>query len=144
MIGGSSPGRGYRNFSHHRVQTGSGTHPASYPVGTKRSFPGVKRPGREADHSLPSSTAFTTWCRVKNTGTTLPLPFIQQWFQSTVCLYDLPLCITKHHARNMNLFAWLSTTAWRRMGGGGSDIRVFTPNQLGRICRCLYVIGADV
>jgi hypothetical protein len=38
------------------VQTGSGAHPASYPVGTGGSFPGVKaRPGRDADHSLPSS-----------------------------------------------------------------------------------------
>jgi hypothetical protein len=45
------------NFSlHHRVQNGSEAHPASYPVGTGSSFPGVKRPGREADHSPPSST----------------------------------------------------------------------------------------
>jgi hypothetical protein len=46
----------YVNFSlHHRVQNGSGTNPPSYPVGTRDSFPGVKRPGREADHSPPSS-----------------------------------------------------------------------------------------
>jgi len=31
------------------VQTGPEVHPASYPMGT-RSFPGVKRPGRDADH----------------------------------------------------------------------------------------------
>jgi hypothetical protein len=31
---------------HHRVQNGSGTHPAAYPMGTRGSFP---------DHSLPSS-----------------------------------------------------------------------------------------
>jgi hypothetical protein len=31
------------------------THPASYPMGTRGSFPGVKQPGREADHSPPSS-----------------------------------------------------------------------------------------
>jgi hypothetical protein len=38
------------NFSlHHGVQTGSGAHPAL--------FLGVKRPGREADHSPPSSAA---------------------------------------------------------------------------------------
>jgi hypothetical protein len=38
------------------VQTGSGAHPASYPVGTGGSFPGSKaRPGRDADHSPPSS-----------------------------------------------------------------------------------------
>jgi hypothetical protein len=37
------------------VQIGSGTHPASYTVGTG-SFPGVQRPGRGADHP-PSSSA---------------------------------------------------------------------------------------
>jgi hypothetical protein len=44
------------NFSlHYRVQNGSGALPASYPMGTRSSFPGVKRPGREADHLPPSS-----------------------------------------------------------------------------------------
>jgi hypothetical protein len=38
------------------VQTGSGAHPASYPMGTGGSFPGGKVwPGRDADHSPPSS-----------------------------------------------------------------------------------------
>jgi hypothetical protein len=38
------------------VQTGSGAHPASCPMGTWGSFPGGKaRSGREADHSPPSS-----------------------------------------------------------------------------------------
>jgi hypothetical protein len=38
------------------VQTGSGAHPASYPMGTGGSFSGGKvRPGRDADHSPPSS-----------------------------------------------------------------------------------------
>jgi hypothetical protein len=48
---------GTRNFSlHHRcVQNGSGAHPASYPMDTSGSFLGVKRPGREADQSPPSS-----------------------------------------------------------------------------------------
>jgi hypothetical protein len=43
---------------HHRIQNGSGAHPASYPVGTGGSFPGVKRPGREADHSFLSRAEF--------------------------------------------------------------------------------------
>jgi hypothetical protein len=34
------------------VQTGSGAHPASYPMGIER---GKARPGRDADHSPPSS-----------------------------------------------------------------------------------------
>jgi hypothetical protein len=47
---------GAGNFSlHHPNQTGSGAHPASYPMGTRGSFPGVKRPRREADHSPPPS-----------------------------------------------------------------------------------------
>jgi hypothetical protein len=38
------------------VQTGSEAHPASYPMGTGGTFPGGKaRPGRDADHSPPSS-----------------------------------------------------------------------------------------
>jgi hypothetical protein len=36
----------------YRIQTGSGGHPASCPMGTGDSFLGIKRPGREADHSL--------------------------------------------------------------------------------------------
>jgi hypothetical protein len=37
---------GAGNFSrHHRVQNGSGTHKASYPMGTRGSFPGVKAAG---------------------------------------------------------------------------------------------------
>jgi hypothetical protein len=34
---------------------GSGVHPTSYKMGTGGSFPGVKRYGREADHSPPTS-----------------------------------------------------------------------------------------
>jgi hypothetical protein len=38
------------------VQTGSGAHPASCPMGTGILSPGVKaRPGSDADHSSPSS-----------------------------------------------------------------------------------------
>jgi hypothetical protein len=45
-------GGGGSNFSlHHRAQHGSGAHPASYPKGNRGSFPGVKRPGLEADHT---------------------------------------------------------------------------------------------
>jgi hypothetical protein len=51
---------------------------SSYPMGTKDSFLGVKRPGREADHSPQSSAevkecvelypqyAFMAWCLVKH------------------------------------------------------------------------------
>jgi hypothetical protein len=48
---------GVENFSlHHRVQNGSGAHPASYAMSTRGSTSlEVKRPRREADHSPPSS-----------------------------------------------------------------------------------------
>jgi hypothetical protein len=48
---------GAENFSSSPcVQTGSEAHPASYPMGTRGSFPGGEaRPGRDADHSPPSS-----------------------------------------------------------------------------------------
>jgi hypothetical protein len=45
---------GAGNFSLHRVQNGSVAHPASYPMGTRGSFPGGKAAGREADHSPPT------------------------------------------------------------------------------------------
>jgi hypothetical protein len=46
---------GTGNFSlHHRVQNGSGTHPASYPVGTRGFFPGGKAAGAWS-WPLPSS-----------------------------------------------------------------------------------------
>jgi hypothetical protein len=56
MIGVQFPA-GAVNFSlRHRVKTGSGTHPASCPVCVPGALSlGVKRPGREADHSPPSS-----------------------------------------------------------------------------------------
>jgi hypothetical protein len=47
---------GTGNFSlHHCVQDGSGAHSASYPMLPGALSLGVKRPGREADHSPPSS-----------------------------------------------------------------------------------------
>jgi hypothetical protein len=60
---------------HHRVHTGSGTHPASYPLSL-----GIWQPEREADHSPPSSAevnnawSYTStpntpsWCLVKPQG----------------------------------------------------------------------------
>jgi hypothetical protein len=56
VIGVRSP-TGAEDFSSSPcVQTGSGAHPASYPMGTRGPFPGGKaRPGRDPDHSPPSS-----------------------------------------------------------------------------------------
>jgi hypothetical protein len=49
----SSPGS-VKNFLQ-VVQTGSGAHPVSYPKVRGAPSPGVKRHGREADHSPPTS-----------------------------------------------------------------------------------------
>jgi hypothetical protein len=55
-IGVRSPA-GAEDFSYSIcIQTGSGAHPASCTMGTGGPFPGGKaRPGRDADHSPPSS-----------------------------------------------------------------------------------------
>jgi hypothetical protein len=53
---GSIPDRGGEFSFSPCVQTGSGAYPASYPMGTGGPFPGGKaQPGRDADHSPPSS-----------------------------------------------------------------------------------------
>jgi hypothetical protein len=63
---------GAGNFSlNHRIQIGSGAHPASYPMDIGGSFLGVKRPGRKADHSPPSSS------EVKNAWTHTSTPPIR-------------------------------------------------------------------
>jgi hypothetical protein len=64
---------------HRYVQTGSGAHQVSYPIGIGTLTPGVKREGREADHLPPSSATvknawsyaslqyvFMAWCLVKH------------------------------------------------------------------------------
>jgi len=73
----SVPVRGRDSFL---FATGYGAQPASYPMGTGRSFLGVKRTGREADCLLASSAevknvwsytstltyVFMVWCLVKH------------------------------------------------------------------------------
>jgi hypothetical protein len=63
---------GAGNFAlHHRLQTGSGAHPASYPMGTGSLSVKVKLQGREADHSPPSSAEVkecVAWCSVRAQG----------------------------------------------------------------------------
>jgi hypothetical protein len=55
------------------VQICCGVHPTFYPMGTGGSFLGVKRPGREADHSPPASAG------VKKCGSIHPLPHTPSW-----------------------------------------------------------------
>jgi hypothetical protein len=65
----SIPGRGKIFSLLYSVQTGSG--PTQPPIqwAPEDLSPGVKRPGHEADYSLPSSA------EIKNRGAITPLPF---------------------------------------------------------------------
>jgi hypothetical protein len=65
MVGIRFP-TGAGNFSlHHRVQTGSGAHPASYPLDTAGSFPGGKAASAWSYTSTPQYVLMT-WCLVKH------------------------------------------------------------------------------
>jgi hypothetical protein len=55
------------------VQTGSGAHPASYPIGTGGSFPGSKVAGGVADHSPPYNA------EVNKGGAMTSLPHMSSW-----------------------------------------------------------------
>jgi hypothetical protein len=51
-------------FVFHDVQTDCGALRASYPMGTGDSFPGVRWPGREADHSPPTNAEVSSLTRL--------------------------------------------------------------------------------
>jgi hypothetical protein len=56
MTGVRSPAGAKYFLSNHCIKTGYGAHPASYSKGAGDPFPGNKaQPGRDADHSPPSS-----------------------------------------------------------------------------------------
>jgi hypothetical protein len=57
----------------HSVHSSSEAHPAFYTRGTGALFPGIKRQGREANHS-PLSSA-----EVKNARAIPPLPHVSSW-----------------------------------------------------------------
>jgi hypothetical protein len=63
------PSAGERDFSLlQSIYTSSEAHRASYPMGTRGSFPRSRQTGHEADHSSPSNA------KVKNGGAIPPLP----------------------------------------------------------------------
>lgn len=66
------------------VQTGSGAHPASYSVGSLGSFLGVKRLGREANHShlIPG---------LRMNGAVRPQPPLPLWHSQRQLYYQLCL-----------------------------------------------------
>jgi hypothetical protein len=60
-------------FSHHSVETTSGSHPDSYLIVPGVLFSEIKQSGREADHSLPFSA------EVKGGRAIYPLPQTSSW-----------------------------------------------------------------
>jgi len=79
----------------HRVQNGSGAHPASYPMGTGGFYPGKKRPKREADHLPPCSV------EVKNAWsyTTTPQCVLMAWRLVRSPKYDIKIVsLHNYHA----------------------------------------------
>jgi hypothetical protein len=111
----------------HRVQNGSGTHPASYPMGTRASFPGGKATGAWSSPFTPSRAevkeyAFMAWCSAKAYGqlylykrwntiftssgiNTLRLLAMPQPF--TVELWSAPYVSYKN--KDQRLFQWTTT-----------------------------------
>jgi hypothetical protein len=81
---------GAGHFSlHHCVQTGSGAHPAFYPMGTRSSFLGVKQPGREDDYTPLSRAVKNAWSHISTPpihlhGVVLNLPPRDNF---TLCFY---------------------------------------------------------
>jgi hypothetical protein len=61
-----------------KVQTGSDTHTASYSMGKRGAFPGVKGAASEFDHSHPSSTEVKNEWSYKST-TPPPPPSTHSW-----------------------------------------------------------------
>jgi hypothetical protein len=69
--------KGKKDFSFpHSVHTSSGTHSASYEMGTRDCLLVVKRLRHEADHSPPSNV------EIKNGGVIFSLPHIPPWLSS--------------------------------------------------------------
>jgi hypothetical protein len=117
---------GVGNFSlHHDVPTGSGAHPDSYPMVPGTLSLGVKRPGREADHSPPSSSevknawnytstlqyAFMAWCSVKAQGQLyLHIKVANKFFDNAANFRYMVQVVTKqnyiHDETTSKLISW--------------------------------------
>jgi hypothetical protein len=106
-----------RFFAH--VQTGPEAHPASCTMGTG-SFPGVKRPGRCADHPPPSSAEVE-----KEYSYTSTYPLVH--FRSVtgqLYLYLLVLLIGNHD-NVISIETRLPAGRLKHLGSIPSEIRIF-------------------
>jgi hypothetical protein len=122
------------NFSlHHRVQTGSGAHPASYQWVSGSLFTrGVKRPGREAElspqfsaevtnawsYTSTYSYIFMAWYLVKHRDFNFPLLYVYSEFNSSSWLLNLctqssisNICKFRQYSPSV-LTAWYSGFRW--------------------------------
>jgi hypothetical protein len=97
------------------VQTGSGAHPASCTMGTGGPFSvGKARPGRDADHSHPSSV-----------GAIPPLPQAPPW-RVTGLLYLL-IRVQKSKVAPLHAMEWLGERGGisKLIFGGGDNSEVY-------------------
>jgi hypothetical protein len=79
---------GERFSSFHVVQTGSGVHPASFPMGTRALFPALKRPGRENDHSpLTTVEVKKTWIYTSTHPYVIMAKWLIGYAQGQIYLY---------------------------------------------------------
>jgi hypothetical protein len=101
---GQSSSPGCSKIFLHSVQTGSGTHSASYPLGTGGAIsPGAKRPGLEANHSPPSSA------KVKNT-----------WIYTSIPPYALQEKLYLSH--RIFRFSWLGIVEFWRFSNVSANV----------------------
>jgi len=109
------PGFESRQGQEFGVQTSSGTLPSSYPAGTAVFSSGIKPPGREADHSPPSSDQVKiAWGHTS----ILPCVFMARCLVKdrdnfTFCLTDLMQSVGGNRAQNGSLNVRRSVvTSW--------------------------------
>jgi hypothetical protein len=92
------------------IQTGSGVHPTSYLMGTRVISPGVKRPGREADHS-PLASA-----KVKKCGSIHPLPHAPSWRSVYLVKLNSMYQTVRNLAHHKEKFYNLYDVIWKQFG----------------------------
>jgi len=87
-----SSGRG-RDYLRHQAQTGSVAHPDSYPVGTGAPSLSVKRPGGEADRSLPSGAEYKISLNYTSTPPCIFMAWCLMMHKNNYCLLlNMKLC----------------------------------------------------
>jgi hypothetical protein len=115
-------GRPGFDFSHRRdfflFSSSSGSHSASYRMCTESSSRGIKRLGREAGHSSPSSAEVKEW--------------VELYLHSPIRLHGVVLSLKKKHRDNftLNTFKlWFSshTSIWMVRLAGINDLYELFP-----------------